>query len=150
MKYYFAFRLSYFYKKKSSTLSGNTLEEIADQKAGIIKNLDYNYNFIRIIILFFVNFFTFLESYLIIYDLGFSGYTDLVYLSTILLLDLYNFLNKMVYKETLKIFCKATYAKKYTKLKNLDGLDGNEKDEEIVDDNNEENEEEEDARTNSF
>ena len=83
-----------------------------EAEKGIIEDLDYKHNFIRIIILFFLNFATFLESYLIIYGKLHGKPTDLIYLTTCLFIGLYNSINKIVYEETMKIFCKQKYKEK--------------------------------------
>ena len=90
-----------------------------EAEAGIIDDLDYKHNFIRIILLFILNFCTFLESYLIIYDVISGKTVDIIYLCTCLLMDLYNTLNKTVYEETLKIFCPKIYEQKFQPLKDL-------------------------------
>ena len=90
-----------------------------EAEAGLIDDLDYRHNFIRIILLFILNFFTFLESYLIIHDVISGKYVDILYLITCLLMDLYNTLNKTVYEETLKIFCPKKYEEKFHPLKDL-------------------------------
>ena len=57
--------------------------------------------------MFFVNMLTFIEQYLIIYDVldGLPIDIDLLYLSTCLIIDLFYTLNKTIYEETLKLFC---------------------------------------------
>lgn len=91
-----------------------------EAEAGLIDDLDYRHNFIRIILFFILNFFTFLESYLIIHDVISGKKVDILYLSTCLLMDLYNALNKTVYEETLKIFCPNKYEEKSQLLKDLE------------------------------
>ena len=91
-----------------------------EAEAGIIDDLDYRHNFIRIILLFILNFCTFLESYLIVLDVISGKYVDILYLFTCLLIDLYNTLNKTVYQETLKIFCPKKYEEKFQPLKDLE------------------------------
>lgn len=90
-----------------------------EAEEGIIEDLDYKHNFIRIILLFILNFITFLESYLIIVGILHGKPTDLIYLTTCLLIGLYNSINKIVYEETLKIFCKKKYEEmQLNKVKN--------------------------------
>lgn len=90
-----------------------------EAEEGIIEDLDYKHNFIRIILLFILNFITFLESYLIIGGILHGKPTDLIYLTTCLLIGLYNSINKIVYEETLKIFCKKKYEEmQLNKVKN--------------------------------
>ena len=73
---------------------------------------DLNHLFNRNLILIFLNTLVFIESYLIIYD-KFGDYTDLIYLITCLVIELFNSINETMYKETLKLFCKKKYKKKY-------------------------------------
>ena len=77
---------------------------------GQIEDLDYGHHFIRILLMFFVNMLTFIEQYLIIYDVldGLPIDIDLLYLSTCLIIDLFYTLNKTIYEETLKLFCHKT------------------------------------------
>ena len=79
---------------------------------GIIEDLDYGHHRTKIVIMFFVNTITFIESYLIIYD-KLPINVDLTYLLTCLIIDLYYTINKIIIKETMKIFCKSAYDKKY-------------------------------------
>lgn len=67
--------------------------------------------FIKTLTMFFLNNFTFIESYLIIYDILENEYTELIYLSTCLLIGIFNSLNKTVFEETSKIFCKKRVQK---------------------------------------
>lgn len=82
---------------------------------GYIEDLEYKHYFTKILFMFIVNSLAFIESYLIIYDKlpVPDNYIDLVYLITCLIIDLYYNLNRKILKETLKIFCKKTYDKKY-------------------------------------
>ena len=80
---------------------------------GEIEDLDYGHHRTKIILMFIVNSFTFIESYLIIYDKFPLSNVDLIYLLTCLIIDLLYTINKMIIKETMKIFCKAAYAKRY-------------------------------------
>ena len=48
----------------------------------------------------------FVESYLIIYDIMPADFIDLTYLISCLLVDLYYTINKIIIKETMKIFCR--------------------------------------------
>jgi len=77
---------------------------------GLIEDLGYGHHFIRILLMFFVNMLTFIEQYLIIYDVldGLHIDIDLLYLSTCLIIDLFYTINKTIYEETLKIFCHKT------------------------------------------
>ena len=95
----------------------STKKEEAEE--GIIEDLDYGKHFIKILLMFIVNSLAFIESYLIIYDkLPISDkYIDLVYLTTCLIIDLFYTINKIILKETLKIFCSTIYNKKYPENK---------------------------------
>ena len=92
-----------------------------DAESGLIEDLDYKRNSIRIIVLFLLNVATFLESYLIVFNKLRHVKADLIYLTTCLLIDLYNSLNRIVYIETIKIFCKNKY-EKYAKENDLNKL----------------------------
>ena len=92
-----------------------------DAESGLIEDLDYKHNFIRILFLFLLNSATFIESYLIIFGKLDGVTADLVYLTTCLLIDIYNSLNKIVYLETMKIFCKKRY-EKYEQINELKKL----------------------------
>ena len=89
------------------------LGKIKEVKSGITEDYDYNRNFKRTLIMTLLNIICFLESYLIIFDVLGGPKTDIIYLSTLLLICLCNCLNKTVIKETMKIFCKNKYKQKY-------------------------------------
>ena len=76
----------------------------------------------------------FIESFLIIYDKMPSDYIDLIYVISCLLLDLYYAINKIIIKETMRIFCIKLYNKKYPDIKDADTV-GVENDEGEYDDN---------------
>lgn len=86
---------------------------------GMIEDLGYNHHYWKILLMFIVNSLGFIVSYLIIYDIMdvLEEYIDLVYLSICLLIDLFYTFNKIIYKETLKIFCKKIYDEKYPENK---------------------------------
>ena len=86
-------------------------------ESGLIDDLNYSHHFNRILITLLLNILTFVISFLIIYDAFPDDYVDLIYLITCLVDALFNCLNEEVYKETLKIFCKQKYNKKYNLLK---------------------------------
>lgn len=96
----------------------STKKEEAEE--GIIEDLDYGRHYMKILLMFIFNSLAFIESYLIIYDKlpVPDKYIDLVYLITCLIIDLFYTLNKIIYKETLKIFCRNIYDKKYSLHKN--------------------------------
>jgi hypothetical protein len=72
---------------------------------GKIDDLDYDHNFIRTLILFFLTIIAFLESFLIIYDILRGIATEILYLGICIVIDLFNSYNKIILKETLRIFC---------------------------------------------
>ena len=92
-----------------------------DAESGLIEDLDYKRNSLRILVLFLLNVATFLESYLIVFQKLSGVKADLIYLSTCLLIDLYNSINRIVYIETIKIFCKKKY-ESYAKANDLNKL----------------------------
>ena len=84
-----------------------------EETLGLIEDLDYGHHRTKIVIMLFINSFTFVESYLIIYDI-IENNVDLIYLLTCLIIDLYYTINKIIIKETMKIFCKSIYYSKYS------------------------------------
>ena len=101
---------------------------------GIIEDLDYGHHHLKIILMFILNSMMFIESFLIIYDKMPSDYIDLIYVISCLLLDLYYAINKIIIKETMRIFCIKLYNKKYPDIKDADTV-GVENDEGEYDDN---------------
>ena len=75
---------------------------------GKIEDLDYHRNFIRALVLFFLITITFVESYLIIYDVIHGLVTEILYLGICFLIDLFNSFNKTILKESMRIFCQKT------------------------------------------
>ena len=73
---------------------------------------EYEHDLYRIIIIFIANSFIYIESFLIIYDKlpVPDKYIDLVYIITCLIINLIYTINKVVIKETKKIFCKKLFA----------------------------------------
>lgn len=90
---------------------------------GIIEDLDYGHHNLKIVLMLLINSFMFIESYLIIYDQMPNTLIDLIYLISCLLVDLYYAINKIIIKETLKIFCKKYYDKKYPSIKKNETID---------------------------
>ena len=88
-------------------LLGYLYNKINKVSKGEIEDLDYCHNFTRVLLMFFVNMLTFIEQYLIIFDVfDFNEVNvDFIYLSTCLIIDLYYTLNKTIYDETCFIFC---------------------------------------------
>ena len=87
--------LAYYSKKKKAA------------EEGAIEDLGYKRQFIRFLILLFINVLMVVESYLIIYDV-IVNYTDLIYLISCLIVDLGYSINYTVIKVTSYIFCKKT------------------------------------------
>ena len=79
----------------------------------------------------------FIQIYLIIFQvIHNSAVVDLLYLSILMIIDfLYSF-NKIIYKETLKIFCKNIYKKKFEDIKTELGDKGHQDDEDDDEDEN--------------
>ena len=71
----------------------------------------------------------FVESYLIIFDKLPYDIIDLIYLISCLLVDFYYTINKIIIKETMKIFCKKYYDKKYPEIKKTSSISVDEDDE---------------------
>ena len=97
--------LIYIYQKKKEV------------KAGLIQDLDYNHHYRRILILFLLNALLFIISYILIIRND-EKYENLIYIVTCFAIDLVNSINRTVYRETLKIFCKKKYEQKYPTLFN--------------------------------
>ena len=85
--------LVYFSKKKK------------EAEEGKIDDYGYRRQFIRFLIIFFVNMIFVTESLLIIYDF-LPGNVDFIYLCSCLVVDLCYSINSNVIKETSKIFCR--------------------------------------------
>ena len=88
--------LAYYSKKKKAA------------EEGIIEDLGYKKQYIRFLILLFINVLMVVESYLIIYDV-ITNYIDLIYLCSCLVVDLGYNINYTVYKVTMSIFCKKKF-----------------------------------------
>ena len=94
---------------------------------GHIEDLDYAHHHSRIIMMLIVNSLLFIESYLIIYDVFSTAFNleegiDLIYLISCIVIIVYYTINKLIIKETLKIFCKGLYDKKYPTIKKNDSI----------------------------
>ena len=90
---------------------------------GIIEDLDYGHHKIKIVLMFLINSFMFVEAYLITYDKLPDDFIELIYLISCFLVDLYYTINKIIIKETMKIFCKDLYNKKYPQIKKRGTID---------------------------
>ena len=99
-----------------------------DAKLGLIEDLDYGHHHTKIVLMFIINSLLFVESYLIINDI-ISNYVDAIYLLTCIVIDIYYTMNKIIIKETMKIFCKKWYEKKYPLIKKSDALTDDDDDE---------------------
>ena len=92
---------------------------------GTFEFLSYHHYFNIMLIKLIINTFTFIESYLIIYDKLPDDYVDLIYVSTCFLVDINITLNEEVIKETKKIFCsKDSDSKKIALVNANTRLDG--------------------------
>lgn len=81
---------------------------------GLIEDLDYGHHYTRILLMLIVNSLLFIESFLIVFDVGFIYEIfniDLLYLTSCLIILLYYTINKKVIQETTKIFCYNYYKK---------------------------------------
>lgn len=96
-----------------------------DIEKGMINENDYEHNLSRMILMSLANTIIYVEQFLIVYDKlpVPDEYIDLVYIVTCLIINLIYAINKIVIKETKKIFCKHllkqkdrtnTYKKKTT------------------------------------
>ena len=92
-----------------------------DAKLGLIEDLDYGHHHTKILFMFIINSLLFVESYLIINDI-ISNYVDVIYLISCIVIDIYYTMNKIVIKETMKIFCRKAYDKKYPLIKKNDSI----------------------------
>lgn len=110
---------------------------------GIIEDLDYGHHHTKIVFMFLFNSLLFIESYLIIYDKFPGNEVDLIYLISCLLILFYYTINKIIIKETLKLFCKSFYESKYRSIK---------KNEYLTDDDDDDDDEEQknEKKSNSF
>ena len=109
---------------------------------GIIEDLDYGHHHTKIVFMFLFNSLLFIESYLIIYDKFPGNEVDLIYLISCLLILFYYTINKIIIKETLKLFCKSFYESKYRSIK---------KNEYLTDDDDDDDEEQKnEKKSNSF
>jgi hypothetical protein len=87
--------------------------KIKEIEIGLTEDYDYKHNFRKAIIVTLLNIITFLESYLIIFDVLGGEKTDIIYLSTLLLISIFNCCNEAVMKEAMKIFCINKYKQRY-------------------------------------
>jgi hypothetical protein len=99
-----------------------------DAKLGLIEDLDYGHHHTKIVFMFIINSLLFVESYLIINDI-ISNYVDVIYLISCIVIDIYYTMNKIVIKETMKIFCRKAYDKKYPLIKKNDSITDDDDDE---------------------
>ena len=97
--------------------------KIKEIEKGITEDYDYKHNFKKAIIVTLLNIIIFLESYLIIFGILKEEKADIIYLSTLLLISLFNCCNKTVMKEAMKIFCKNKYKQRYGNDKKVEEND---------------------------
>jgi len=102
--------------------------KIKDVENGLTEDYDYKYNFKKTLIMTLLNLITFLESYLIIFDVLSGEATDLIYLITLFIIILYNCLNKTTLKEAMKIFCIDKYKRIYGNEENKNNKEEDEDD----------------------
>ena len=95
---------------------------------GIIEDLNYGHHHTKIVFMFLINSLLFIESYLIIYNKFPSDKVDLIYLITCLLILFYYTINKIIIKETLRLFCGSYYESKYGSIKNNERLSDDDND----------------------
>jgi hypothetical protein len=107
---YFVNLLAYFSKKKKEASIGET------------EDLNYGKSFTKFLLMSIINTITFVESYLIIFNIIPIKYIDIIYLSTCLAIDLVYNINDITIKETAKIFCKKIYEEKYKEPASDDSL----------------------------
>lgn len=91
----------------------NTALRKEDIEKGMLNEDDYEHELYRMILLTFANSLFYVESYLIVWDKlpVPDDYIDLVYIITCLIINLIYTINKVVIKETKKIFCKNPFVK---------------------------------------
>ena len=78
-----------------------------EAKAGLIEDLGYNKQLIRFILIFFLNLIAIAaSSVLLVFEVFDATTNQSIYLGTTFIIDLCYSINKTVYNETLKIFCK--------------------------------------------
>ena len=97
--------------------------KIKEIEKGITEDYDYKHNFKKAIIVTLLNIIIFLESYLIIFGILKEEKADIIYLSTLLLISLFNSCNETVIKEAMKIFCKNKYKQRYGNDKKVEEND---------------------------
>ena len=89
------------------------LRKIKEVKKGLIEDADYFHHFKRALLMGLLNIITFLESYFIIFDILNGEKTDIIYLSTLLLICLFHCGNEAIMKETMRLCCKNKYKERY-------------------------------------
>jgi hypothetical protein len=106
-----------------------------EAKEGLIEDLGYKNQLIRFIFMFFLNIIAIVSSSVfLVFDVFDKKANESIYLATCFIIDLCYSINKTVYVETLKIFCKSKAEKLNgeTELKKQNTFDQN--DEGTVDD----------------
>ena len=77
-----------------------------EAKAGIIEDLGYNRQLIRFLFIFFINIIAIVVSGIIINFKLLKKYDEIIYLIVCFVIDLCYSINKTVYVETMKLFCR--------------------------------------------
>lgn len=96
-----------------------------EESLGMINELDYGHHRTTLLVAWLINSLFFFLSYLIIYNILPGDYVDLIYCTSCLLIDLNYTLNKIVTKETMRIFCKKSFEKKYVLVKKTNTVSEN-------------------------
>ena len=97
-----------------------------DAKAGLIEDLGYKNQLIRFIFMFFLNIIAIASSSIfLVFDVFDRKTNESIYLAICLVIDLCYSINKTVYAETLRIFCKKSVENKLgpTELKKKNTFD---------------------------
>ena len=80
-----------------------------EAKAGLIEDLGYKQQLIRFIFMFFLNIIAIVSSSIfLVFDVFDRKVNESIYLATCFIIDLAYSINKTVYAETLKLFCKKS------------------------------------------
>lgn len=87
--------------------------KVSNAEKGIVQDFNYKHKFCRMLAMFIINNLTFVESYLIIYDILWLKSIDYIYLTTCLIIAINSGFNDVIYKETLKLFCRKKYEEKF-------------------------------------
>ena len=89
--------------------------KVSQVEKGLLEDFNYKHKFYRMLAMFIINNLTFVESYLIIYDIIWEEAVDYIYLVTCLIIAINSGFNDVIYKETIKLFCRKKYEAKFGK-----------------------------------